>query len=532
MGRICHPGSVLVVGVLGPIEVKRSGESLRIGSPKQRLLVALLAGHQGPMSRTRLVDALWGDEPPASASATLMGYVSRLRSLLGSDAIVGEGDGYTLRADQVDVTEFEAVLAAARDRTSLESALSLWRGDAFGEFSDHPFLVADIRRLHELRVHARIRLATAYLDEKETARPISMLEAIVTEEPLREDAWVLLVRSLLAAGRYADAVRAAHRCRRQLAEIGLEPSAELVEAETGALQQRTSATRTTYPVEIGPVRYARNGSVHLAYQVVGGGPVDLVCSSYGSVSIDSIWDNEQFSSYVQRLGASCRVVLYDTRGIGLSDPVEIESPPSIGQQSDDLHAVIDSAEAGRPVVVGVGDGGPTAITYAHQHADGLIGLVLFNTFARILEAPDYPGVSPERFDENLRISTDPDTGRDTSLVLRNHAPSVAVDPAFRRWWERSGRRGASPATAAALWRVRYGADVRDLLDTLRTPTLVLHRRQTRVVPLRCGAFLAQHIPSARFIELDGADQPIFTEDSDAVADLVTDFVSTLSASAR
>ncbi len=519
----------VVVRVLGPIEVERDGESHRIGSPKQRLLVALLAGQRTPISRTRLVDALWGDEPPASASATVMGYISRLRGVLGSEAILGEAEGYALKADRVDANDFEALLDGAQDRATLESALALWRGDAFGELSQHPFLVGEAQRLHELRTHARIRLAREYLEEGETARPVSMLEALVAEEPLREDAWVLLVRAFLAAGRSADAVRAAHRCRRQLTEIGLEPSASLVEAEADALQQRTTNPPPVAPVDIGPVRYAHNGGVHLAYQVVGGGPVDLICSSYGSISIDSIWDNEQFASFITRLGAACRVVLYDTRGVGLSDPIDLESPPSIRQQSNDLSAVIDAAGAGRPVVVGVGDGGPTTITYAHYNPHGLIGLVLVNTFARIIEAPDYPGVPQGRFDANLEMSTDPNTSRDTSLVLRNHAPSVAADPVFRRWWERAGRRGASPATAAALWRVRYGADVRGLLDTLQVPTLVLHRRHSRIVPLRYGAFLAEHIPSVRFHELDGADQPAFTEGATAIAGLISTFTTTLSA---
>ena len=105
------------------------------------------------------------------------------------------------------------------------------------------------------------------------------------------------------------------------------------------------------------------------------------------------------------------------------------------------------------------------------------------------------GITQERLDANLKMSTDPDSDRDTSLVLRNHAPSVAGDPDFRLWWERAGRRGASPATAAALWRVRYGADVRALLDTLTAPTLVLHRRDNHLIPVAYGAYLAQTLPS-------------------------------------
>ena len=113
--------------------------------------------------------------------------------------------------------------------------------------------------------------------------------------------------------------------------------------------------------------------------------------------------------------------------------------------------------------------------------------------------------------------------------MRNHAPSVAANPEFRRWWERAGRRGASPATATALWRVRNGADVRSLLGAIRSPTLVLHRLHSRVVPLQHGAFLARHIRSARFIELDGADQPPFTEDAATIADSITDFVGDVAA---
>lgn len=532
--RVCHPGKVLVVRVLGPVEVERDGEIRRIGSPKQRLLVALLAAHQGSVSRPHLVDALWGDEPPVSASATLMGYVSRLRAALGSQVITSGATGYSLRADRIDAHEFESLLQGRSDAASLEHALALWGGDAFGEFSEHRFLVTHVRRLHELRTSARIRLASALFDDGETARPVSMLEALIADEPLREDAWVLLVRVLLAAGRSADAVRAAYRCRRQLAGIGLEPTAELAAAEGEALQQRGSAAsdRSAPEVDIGPVRYARNGGVHLAYQVAGGGPVDLIFSSYGSVSVDSIWDNQQFSSFITRLAASCRVVLYDTRGIGLSDPTDVESPPSLAQQSGDLHAVIDGAVANRVVIVAVGDGGPTAITYAHRNPPELIGLVLINTFARLVEAPDYPGVPRDRFDANITMSTDPDTGRDTSLVLRNHAPSVAADPVFRRWWDRAGRRGASPATATALWRIRYGADVRSLLNTLDTPALVLHRRHTRVVPIQHGAFLAAHIPGARLVELDGADQPPFTEGGDDIADCVTNFAMALTQGTR
>jgi pimeloyl-ACP methyl ester carboxylesterase len=150
-----------------------------------------------------------------------------------------------------------------------------------------------------------------------------------------------------------------------------------------------------------------------------------------------------------------------------------------------------------------------------------------NTFARLTEAEDYPaGISAARLSANIEMSTDAASDRDTSLVLRNHAPSVAADQRFRQWWERAGRRGASPATAAALWRVRYGADVRDLLSTLSMPTLVIHRRGSRVVPMAHGAFLAEHVRDSRLVEIEGADQTPFTEGADFIADLIIEFATT------
>jgi DNA-binding SARP family transcriptional activator/pimeloyl-ACP methyl ester carboxylesterase len=529
-GHTVRSVTVAIVRVLGRIEVDVDGQTRPIGSPKQRLLIAVLAAGHGPVSRNRLIDALWGDEPPSSASATLMGYVSRLRATLGAGSIASLPAGYELKADAVDARQFESLIGErpTDEGSTLETALSLWRGEAFGEFSEHPFLVGEARRLHELRTHTRIRLVNSYQSEGDLARPISMLEALVADEPTREDAWALLVQALLAAGRLADATRAAHRCRRALAEIGLEPSPALIEIEGAVLQQRSEAAlpNQSIPVDIGPVRYARNGKVHLAYQIVGGGPVDLILSSYGSVSIDSIWDCEQFTAFVDRLAGSCRVVLYDTRGIGLSDPINVDSPPSIEEQADDLRCIVDESKATRPVVLGIGDGGPVTITFAHRYPGTLAGLVLINTFARLIKADGYPlGITQERFDANLHMSTDPASDRDTSLVLRNHAPSVAADPTFRRWWERAGRRGASPATAVGLFRVRYGADVRALLDTLTPPTLVLHSRDNRLIPMAYGAYLVQMVPNVRFVEIDGADQTPFTEGADSVADHVIEFAT-------
>lgn len=514
---------MLVVRVLGPVAVERDGVALEIGSTKQRLLMAVLVASRGPVSRRRLIDALWPENPPPSARSALLAYVSRLRGLVGAAAIVGHQDGYLLRADQVDAAEFERLLAVG-DSSSLEAALALWRADAYGELADHRVLTAEARRLDELRLQVRVELASALINAGDVVRPVSMLEAVVAAAPAHESAWVLLVSALTAAGRFADAARAAYRCRRNLTALGIEASAALVEAEARAHGLRGGARAAgADPVGISPIRYIRSGSALLACQVVGGGPVDLVLASYGSISIDSIWDSPHFTDFVTRLGSACRVVLYDTRGIGLSDPIDVAAPPTLEEQSADLLAVVTATAAERAIIVGVGDGGPVSITYARRFPEHLIGLILVNTFARAVADAGYQGITQEQFEHNLGISTDPDDHRDTSLVLRNHAPSVAGDADFRDWWTRAGRRGASPSTAAALWRVRYGADVRPLLRDISVPTLVLHRRRTQVVPLHYGRYLAAEIPGARIVEIDGGDQPPFTERAAEIAAHIVEF---------
>jgi DNA-binding SARP family transcriptional activator/pimeloyl-ACP methyl ester carboxylesterase len=515
---------VLVLRVLGPLELERDGVPVAISSANQRLLLAVLCTTRAVVSRHRLIDALWPDDPPRTAANTLMSYVSRLRSTLGPDVLLSRGDGYVLQVDEVDSHRFEDLLAGG-GQDALAAALSLWRGHAFGDLADHPLLVGEGRRLDELRTQARMDRAAELFAAGDRVRPISILEALVGDAPVREDAWIQLVQTLGAVGRVGDASDAARRCRAALAGFGLSSSRALAEAErtavTGAAVLGSGVTSRS--LEIGPIRYATNRGVHLAYQVVGGGPVDLVVSSYGSISIDSVWDNPLFSSFVLRLAASFRVLLYDTRGIGLSDPIDVTSPPGIDEQTADLRSVLEHADTDTAIVLGIGEGGPVAISAAATLSDRIERLVLVNTFARLLEAAGYPGVSQKQLDSYVDASTDPATTRDTSLVLRNHAPSVAADAEFRTWWERSGRRGASPATAAALWRVRYGADVRPLLGEITIPTRVLHRRGCKVVPVRCGRFLAENIGGATYFELDGADQPPFTGDSTQVTDLILDF---------
>jgi predicted ATPase/DNA-binding SARP family transcriptional activator len=245
---------VLELRVLGPLEVAIDGAPIRVGSPSQRMILAVLAAAHGcAVERGRLSYALWGDDPPPTAEPSLMTYVSRLRAVLGRRAIVSGPAGYVLAGVTTDAESFERSVdagAAAGDAGQLGEALALWRGPAFGELRDHPLLLGEARRLEAVRDDTREAVAAALLGAGEVASSVRMLSLLVADQPLREGAWVLLVHALGRARRTADALRAARQCRTQLAEVGLDASPELAAAEREVLGRGSTASP---PIAIGNV---------------------------------------------------------------------------------------------------------------------------------------------------------------------------------------------------------------------------------------------------------------------------------------
>ncbi|MGI9577226.1 MAG: AfsR/SARP family transcriptional regulator [Microthrixaceae bacterium] len=245
------------IGVLGPLEVLGDhGEQLRVGSPTQRRLLTVLASRPGHVfSSDVLIDALWGASPPDSATRSLRTYVSRLRTKLAQgtedDVIETVSNGYrlTLAIEAVDVCRFDAAVeaAVAPDESALDGladALALWRGSALADAAGAEITDGEARRLEELRGTAREKLATALLEAGRPDEAAARCEALTTDEPFREGAWTLLVRSLTASGRTAEALRAFQRASEHLADAGLEPSSTLRAAEAAALEGPAASPET------------------------------------------------------------------------------------------------------------------------------------------------------------------------------------------------------------------------------------------------------------------------------------------------
>jgi class 3 adenylate cyclase len=278
------------------------------------------------------------------------------------------------------------------------------------------------------------------------------------------------------------------------------------------------------------IRYARNGTVHLAYRVLGSGPVNLLCYPGAPLlPMESVDEEPHFRRVLERLCSFARVVQFDARGIGLSDPVSPAEPPTLEQWVDDAICVLDVCGCDETVVFAPRDATLQAVMLATAHPARVSKLVIVNGFARFRRADDYPiGIPGGTLDAFLESSIEgvpggDATGADDFLTLG--APSMASDPAFRSWWDRAGRQGASPATAAAILAVGYAADVRPLLPAVSAPTLVLHRRDESVFRIGHGRYLADHIPGAKFVELEGADSLYWVGDTRSLLDEIEEFVT-------
>jgi pimeloyl-ACP methyl ester carboxylesterase/DNA-binding winged helix-turn-helix (wHTH) protein len=271
------------------------------------------------------------------------------------------------------------------------------------------------------------------------------------------------------------------------------------------------------------VRYARSDSVNIAYQVVGSGPIDLVFVMGWVSHLEYFWREPSFARFLSRLASMSRLILFDKRGTGLSDPVPVRELPSLEQRMDDVRAVMEAAGSRRAVLLGVSEGGPLCSLFAATYPEKTEALIMIGSYARRLRDVDYPW-GPTR-EERDAFLVDLVKAWGGPVGIDERAPSRADDPQFREWWASYLRMGASPGAAAALTRMNAEIDVRHVLPTIRVPTLVLHRSDDRCLLLAEGQYLAERIPGARFVELAGADHLPFVGDQDAVLEQIQAFLA-------
>ena len=271
------------------------------------------------------------------------------------------------------------------------------------------------------------------------------------------------------------------------------------------------------------VKYARSGSVNIAYQVVGSGPIDLVFVMGWVSHLEYFWREPSFAAFLTRLASMARLILFDKRGTGLSDPVPVSQLPTLDERLDDVRAVMDAAGSERAVLLGVSEGGPLCTLFAATYPERTEALIMIGSYARRLVDHDYPWGKTKEAHEAFCETLLRDWGGPVGLDER--APSQIDNREFRDWWATYLRMGASPGAAVALTRMNAQIDVRDVLPAIRVPTLVVHRTGDRCLKVDEGRYLASHIPGATFVELPGEDHLPFVGNQDDILRAIAQFLS-------
>jgi DNA-binding SARP family transcriptional activator/pimeloyl-ACP methyl ester carboxylesterase len=527
------------ISLLGPLMVDGEPGEAVLRAAKERSLLAALALSPGQVvGFDSLVDALWGDAPPATARKTLQTYMSNMRRALGPEAVETAASGYVLRADpeDVDVGRFRALVRRGEEALrsgsvpqaceDLGAAVGLWRGAPFPGVGAGTGLAAAAVRLKEEYLSALEARLAAELAAGHHAEMVGELQALVREHPFRERLWGHLMVALYRSGRQADALAVYQQARVRLRdELGLEPGGELRRLERAVLDQDPSldgpdpGRGPAHPAGPGPhvrpspVRYAvtRDG-VHVAYQVVGDGPIDLLAVP-GFVSHLDMWWDAPTDRLVRRLASFSRLILFDKRGMGLSDrPAHIDVEHWVA----DALAVLDAAGSERAVILGISAGSPTASLLAASHPERARALIIYGGYARYLAGDDYPlGARADTLDARIRHI---EAHWGTGVGIGALAASRADDPAVREYWARCQTISASPSAAGAFLRALAAIDVRHALPTITAPTLILHPTGDQSIPVEAARDSRDLIPGARLVELDSDTHLIWLSE---VIDVIT-----------
>jgi pimeloyl-ACP methyl ester carboxylesterase/DNA-binding CsgD family transcriptional regulator len=273
------------------------------------------------------------------------------------------------------------------------------------------------------------------------------------------------------------------------------------------------------------IRYARNGRLNVAYQVVGEGPIDLVLSQGWVTHLDLAWQVPALARFLDRLASFSRLILFDKQGTGLSDRLDPDTLPTLDQRMNDVRAVLDAVGSERAALFGTLGGGAMCGLFGAVYPDRCDGLILYGTFAKL--EPDTGLLSRLADNQEAALERIEREWGTEGVGVAFWAPSLLDDEDLKTAYLRLTRSAVSPASARSLMKLGYEIDWAAALADIHVPTLVMHRTGDLVVPVRQAQMLAQGIGGARFVELPGVDHLMWAGDQEAVLREVESFVSGL-----
>ena len=270
-------------------------------------------------------------------------------------------------------------------------------------------------------------------------------------------------------------------------------------------------------------RYATSGDASIAYQVAGEGALDVLFLPGWISQIEQLWEAPAVRRFLERLTGFGRLIMYDSRGTGLSERV-LESY-TLEQEVQDAIAVLDAAGSERAALLSYAIGGLPAITLAARRPERVGALIMYASLARTSWAPDYDWAMTKEQREEITARNNATWGELDSGLMAQLAPSAQGDPALASWFARTQRLAASPREARTIAKDTADLDVRHLLQEVRAPTLIMHRPAELVWDVRHSRYMADRIPGARYVELAGIDSFPFLGDSEAIVQEVEEFLT-------
>lgn len=473
--------------------VDPAGEQHLVKGRQGGVLAVLLAASPEAVSSDRLLEEVWADQLPGNPETTLHSVVSRLRSLIGED-LQTVPRGYRLVPADYDVRRFEQAV----EEGSNQEAANLWRGDPFRGYEDLPTVALEAERLRAFRRRSELARLTSVLESGMASEAAAALGDFVRRDPFNEEAVGLHMRALDGSGQKRDALLAFQSYADRLAEeSGLEPSASLRELELAILvdadeappARRVPLTRLDIAIQFVELP----GGARLAVGTAGAGPPLLVHPGWMSRLDLVAAGRDMRTPFWAELSKRYQLVLFDRSGTGLSR--EVEHRPGYDYSVTEL---IDLAKSvvGHQVPVLAGSGaGPIVIGAAQRQPDLFSHLILYGTFA------SGPKTFPTAVADSMVALVRASWGMGSDVLAGLLFPSAST--VIREGWADYQRQASDAETAALLLRQMYDADVSELLAEISHPTLVIHYREDKAIPIWGGEALARGIQGARFVPLEG-----------------------------
>ncbi|WIW44155.1 alpha/beta fold hydrolase [Bradyrhizobium sp. 62B] len=500
-------------------EVYADGRPIKLALRKGLALLVYLGEAKGTVAREIIATLLWPETPRETGLARLRRLLHRVELTLGQ--AVFETDRTSLRwSPDVELKLDSRLFEDACDRGAFEQACLIYRGDFLAgfapgdcpEFDDWAFFRREA--LRGRLVHALERLVQDKNAAGDHFAATAHAQRLVELDPLSEVYGRHLIRSLLLSGDRSAAERHhAALTQRLRDELGVAP-----EAETETLMSPAAA-----PHAAPTTRYVKGVGVHLAYQAYGSGPLDILVMPGFVSHVERAWESPASRTFLASLMKLGRLIVFDRRGIGLSD--RVGSAPGIDVTAEDIGTVLRAVDSRRVVLFGASECGPACVKFAVDQPRVVAGLILFGALAKGCWSEDYPhALRASQYDAWSRHLVAQWGG---PVGIETFAPSLAGDPKARAWWAGLLRAASSPGGISAVLEAFRDADVRHLLPEITVPTLVLHRRGDRAVRIAAGRDIASRIKGAQFVELDGEDHWFFAGDQQPVLAAIGQFVETL-----